>query len=58
MTKKGRGARRGTPLTGRVQNTNKLATYAAKAPCTARGAEPSLLSLSLLSEVLFISERV
>ena len=52
MTEKGRGA---VPA---VQNTNKLATHAAKAPCTARGEQPSLHSLSLLGEVLFLGRRL
>ena len=53
MTEKGRGA---VPA---VQNTNKLATHAAKAPCTARGAALAALTLSLLiGEVLFLGRRL
>ena len=52
MTKKGRGA------VLAVQNTNKLATYAAKALCVQHVEQPSLLSLSLLGEVLFLGRRL
>ena len=51
MTKKGRGA---VPA---VQNTNKLATYAAKHRVQ-HVEQPSLLSLSLLGEVLFLGRRL
>ena len=52
MTEKGRGA---VPA---VQNTNKLATHAAKAPCVQHVEQPSLLSFSLLGEVLFLGRRL